>query len=189
MNCSKVQKLIYLHAGNDLSQRKMKRLENHLSRCKSCVSELDKIKKSLKVATQTCDPQQDEIQTERMWQNIQKEIKSARAVQVKTKYSLLVERFQSFLSNILNFFKYKPLNIKLGFAASALILFAAIFLFQTQRTEKEPTIFAELKPHSSALEQYPTVEKVDKPGVTVLTMKTEDPHIKVVWFFDENLKL
>ncbi len=189
MNCSKVQKLLYLYSGNDLSKRKMNRLENHLSSCKTCEAEFCRIEKTMELTINNFEPKQSESVKESMWQNIQNEIKPTRAVQVQTKYSLFVEKALSFVSNSIDFFKHKPLNIKLGFAASVLVLFAIIILFQTQRPEKKTTIFAELKPHSSALEQYPTVEKVDKPGVTVLTMKTDDPHIKVVWFFDENLKL
>jgi hypothetical protein len=189
MNCFKVQKLLYLYAGNDLSKWKMNRVANHLSGCKTCFSELGRIKKTMGLTIKSFELKQNASVTESMWQDIQKEIKPESLIQTQTKFSLFVEQALLFVPDRIDFFKRKPLNIKLGFAASVLVLFAAIFLFQTKHPGNETTIFAEQKPHSSILEQYPTVEEVDKPGVTVLTMKTENPRIKVVWFFDENLKL
>ncbi|MBC8180827.1 hypothetical protein H8E88_06860 [candidate division KSB1 bacterium] len=189
MNCYKVQKLLYLYSGYDLSKWKMNRVANHLSSCKTCESELERIQKAMELTVKYVEPKQGESVRESMWQNIQNEIKPYRAIQEQTIYSVFVDEALSFVSSVLNFFRLRPLKIKLGFAASALVILAAIILFQTQSPDKEAKIFAEQKPHSPALEQYPTVEKVEKPGVTVLTMKTDNPRIKVVWFFDENLKL
>ena len=189
MNCFKVQELLYLYAGNDLSQMKMNYVANHLSACKACVLEFDKIRKTMELTVKSIETKQDESVKENIWQQIQNEIPPAPSIQVRAKPAIIIDKIRSFVSNIPNLFRNRPLNIKLGFAASALFIFAAIILIRTQITEREPTMFAEQKPHSSVLEQYPTVEEVNKPGVTVLTMKTENPHIKVVWFFDENLKL
>ena len=136
MNCSKAQKLLYLYSGNDLSKRKMNRLKNHLSNCQTCAAELNKIQKSLEIAAQTFDPQQNEIQTEQMWQNIQNEIKPAREVQTQTKYALFVEKSLSFVSDIVDYFKHKPLNIKLGFATSALVFFCSNFSISDTTSRK-----------------------------------------------------
>ena len=60
------------------------------------------------------------------------------------------------------------------------------------RPEEAPNVAVVSEPEIQTTEKisdYPVVEKVHKPDVTVLTMNISDPKIKVVWFFDDNLKM
>jgi len=50
MNCRKLHKLLPLLAGDDLPERRMKRIESHLSGCEDCRRELEILKQRIQAA-------------------------------------------------------------------------------------------------------------------------------------------
>ena len=162
MSCEKVKKQLPLYVGNDLSLLSRMRVSMHLVHCTACAAELDKYAAIRQVTTQTLstlDIEYDDIWHSVLYRLPERKPYSAPSTMAKTR-----RRFRT-VSYVL---------------AGVAVLFIALFV-NYRSHEKEEIVDANVQNKAS----LPVVEYVDKPGVTVMTFKTKDPKMTIVWFFEK----
>ena len=185
MKCTQVKESLYLFAGGDLSRRKTKKISNHLQVCESCNTELDQIKQSMGILVDSLKTEQGEINPDVLWQKVQDGIETISI----TEESGIQEKIGKWFESIPNKLTWLPSpKTSLGLAASLVIIFLSIIVLTQNNPEMIRTNNIDKK-EVSALDKYPVVEAYENKNVTVMTLQTDDPNIKVVWFFDENFRL
>lgn len=180
MKCKQVKKYLYLYAGNDLAGRKISKIEKHLGVCEACSEELERIKQYIGITADSLKADQVEPDQQVLWQQIQGEIES------RPKNKTSEKKIPDLFFNKYPFFQ--PYKTVLGLAVSCLLLLLVFSPFTIDNTDKEHSEINNQKTVSE-LDEYPVVEAFENKNATVMTMQTDDPKIKVVWFFDEEFKI
>ena len=73
----------------------------------------------------------------------------------------------------------KPANFAVGIATVILVILIGFWINNNQTPELIT------KSLNDQVVNYPIIEKVDNPNVTVMTYLTDDPKIKIVWLFED----
>lgn len=185
MKCKQVKTQLYLYAGNDLPRSKTNKIKNHLGTCEACSDEFEKIKQYIGITVDSLKEEHNEPDQQVLWQQIQDEIESKAKYENPERTAKIRKPFES------NFFKqpfHQPYKTAFSLAVSFVLVLLVFSIFILKDTDKIDMATNNQKTVSD-LGKYPVVEAVEKRNVTVMTMQTDDPKIKVVWFFDEGFKI
>jgi hypothetical protein len=158
-----------LYVGGDLARLKSIFVRWHIRRCETCSSELNILENSKKVINWSLDKKKISVQANELWREIRNQLPDS-----ETTETIVVKRIKWKE----NFIK-KPAYIVVG---SALILFVVLFGLRMKESEQSQKL---AEAQENTFQNYPVVEKVNNPNVTVLTYLTDDPKIKIVWFFED----
>ena len=165
----------------ELIQREKFRFETHLKECPQCTHELELLQKATSLFFESIVPSKEELLSDNVWPKIEAQITTPINISDKEKNESF---FEKWLLDILITFK-KP-----AIAIPALLIvtsYLTVTFFRPGDSPKATVVTKSETPKPNKISDYPIVESVHKPDVTVLTMNTSDPHIKVVWFFDKQL--
>jgi anti-sigma factor RsiW len=182
MNCQQCQDKMQQHVDRELFERK-EDFEKHLKKCPDCAEELERLLKTTALFSNSLKPSENEQLKDNLWAYIESQIAPIPKSVINEPGDSLIEKV---LSPLFAFTK-RP-----AFAVPAVLVILILLTFKLFGPAEAPNVavVGELEIQSTEkISDYPVVEKVHKPDVTVLTMNTSDPKIKVVWFFDENLKM
>ena len=183
MRCHQIFKYLPAYIHGELTTESMARIANHLQHCPACRVEcarLGKATEHLKHALQTGER---DVPNPLLWQQIEERILSEQRESV----SRISHR-----PGAAGQWNWRMIPARamarLAFAAAlVLLLFTVLWIANHQR----PWNFASQSDvaERATLSRMAIVESVEKPNVTVMTFHTEDPHVKIIWFFDPNLKI
>lgn len=166
MKCQKVKNLLPLYCGGELPWLKNIVVGRHIHSCEECGAELQRLKRMSEVVIQSLRDKEVTDFDESFWEWVLFRLPKERAAQ------------ESFLikdkKQIWSFRKIVPALI----GAAAILV--ALFIGYSRRL-----LWHDLGSENDATLNYPVVENVNKPGVTVMTFKTDDPKITIIWFFEE----
>jgi len=167
MKCKHAKKMLPLYIGGELSKSQRIRTKAHLSSCGDCRTHLQLILRTQDIMQQAFS-EGDETNLTHIWPQVHAEITSQGI------YSRRIE--QGFRV------------LELSFASVVLLAVIVITAFTLRAPDKITTdvpLAGPLPAEEITVADYPVVEEVDMPGVTVLTMETDDPHVKIVWFLGD----
>ena len=185
MKCKQIKKQLYLYVGNDLNVNQKDKIKNHLSTCEVCSNELEKIKQYIGITVDSLKAEYNEPNPQVLWQQIQGEIESTSKNEKPERTVKRIKIFESI------FFKqpfHSSYKTVFGLTVSFLLILLVFSFFTLKDTDRKHIAINNQKTVSD-LDKYPVVEAVEKRNVTVMTMQTDDPKIKVVWFFDKEFKI
>ena len=169
MNCKKTDKFLPLYAGGDLPGWRQLYTRLHLRRCEACRLELNRLKKSNRLFSSALEQKDLKMPAAQMWENIRNQLPEAppSRVEIIARKKVLIR---------------KPAFAIAGFT---IIMLAVLFIktgnFLNLSEESSITKNAV----GEVTQNYPIVEDVD-PNITVMTFQTDDPKIKIVWFFKDD---
>lgn len=175
MKCAETKRAIEKLLDGELSQAEVQRLREHLERCRTCAGELreaeatrEAVGAALRWAVEACD-------RAALLRDVERAI--AAHEMSKSRERRWVGKFLAQLP------LFRPASTSTGrlavaFTAGALLLAAGTWWF-VHRTGPVRNPKARSQPHASV----PIAEVVPDSGTTVLYLKTEDPHLHIVWFF------
>jgi hypothetical protein len=129
--------------------------------------------------------EQGEMNPDVLWQKVQDEIETI-SINEEPEIQTKIRKWSESVLSKYTWFPFPKTSFSL--AISLVLIFITIFVL----TQNDPEIIRSNKSDGkkvSALDKYPVVEKYDNKDVTVMTLQTDDPNIRIVWFFDEDFKL
>jgi len=217
MNCRRIRRSIPLLAGNDLPERKARRLRAHLERCEMCRKDFRRYSAALRKVKELADRETTSEWMDTEW----------RALIARTTSARIEKR--SFVSSV---FEPKPMTaLARGFTVAVPAVVIGLVLWNTlskpktspvgptpayvrrpeptppitpstqqnQNEEKEPDVRTLEKPVLVA--RAPTAErpaphssesapeaKEGSQDVVSVTLVSQDTGLKVVWFLDKNFE-
>ncbi len=169
MKCAKVKKTLPLFCGGELRRAKARKIKSHIARCPHCRREADILRRSIAVVRESMDEAVVETPLSTLWPQLNAGI--AVYGERDTRDEFCVNKFA------------------IGFAIVVLLLSAAL----SMRLLRVPLVGMG-ESSSTALrgeaeralnEPVPLVEDIEMEGITVVTLETDDPHLKVVWFLTD----
>lgn len=135
---------------------------NHLRSCPECQSELDKLRIATALVHEVI--QDDEpVTSDSIWDDVRLRIAGERIAESTRRPKARRPRFHNWVP--------------------ALIGITALFILFLVGERMGPIENQSM--NNEITSNIPVVEHVDKPGVTVMTFKTDDPKVTIVWFFEE----
>jgi predicted anti-sigma-YlaC factor YlaD len=166
MKCEKIQEYLPLYVGRELTWWKKLIVHNHLIKCKNChleYNKLNKVKNLTKksIAVQPV-PNIDTQFLEKIILNLKKQ-KEQKRHHRKT---------------------FKDPRIIIKRTVPALVGLVLLLLVLILGDDYYLKKYHKIKSIDESI-SYPVVEAVHKPNVTVMTFKTDNPKITIVWFFEE----
>ncbi len=165
MECKHVMDYLPSFIGKEIPWWKQLLVQRHLQSCKKCQLELIKLKKARDLSVQFLNRKQTTIADNTLWEDILPVLPEE-----KSKKTQLIKKPNQRRSPIL---KWIP-----AIAGIPIIILIVII----NNLYKEPQ---QQKQQENNSINYPVIEGVNKPGVTVMTFQTSDPKITIVWFFEE----
>jgi len=189
MNCSKVKRRLPAYAYNELPDKEKEKIANHLLACVSCSTELLKIKNHIQLFTEQLKPASSEVMDDELWDQIIQAINSEQRISSFSRTKTVKQILKSVWLNSLVSIRSVPLRKRAVVFASLFIIMAMIILSIFKFSISPQMWSQKMSQSKKTLTDYQVVESVNKPDVTVMTFNTNDPHIKIVWFFDKNFKL
>lgn len=185
MFCRRAKKQLYAYVFNELTIIQQKEIENHLSHCAICSNELKKIIRTVKITKESLKPMNIERSTENLWFELLHRKERKESQTEKNNRSIKMDSGQRALNFTFLGSRAKPIIVFL--IICAIIGFVTIAQFQfvdhpERVAQNDDALYK--NPY-----KYEIVENVNIPDVTVLTYHTSNPKIKIVWFFNKNLKI
>jgi len=171
VNCKTVQKLLPLSCGKDLPLWRSILVRIHLHSCHECSLSLSELKKTKLAVADVLRKQEVKIFDRGLWTEI---LYRLPAEIVPSQESFHPEKIQQSLWR--------------GFAwtATAVAVIAILLIGTIRESALDNTGIMFSKSQAEHV-VYPIIEKVDMKGVTVMTFETDDPDVKIVWFFSETI--
>lgn len=167
MSCKKT--FLPLYTGGDLPGWKQLYTRFHLRRCEECRLELNRLTKSNRLFSSAMVQKEPKISAVEMWGNIRNQLPETPEQPVQK----IVRK-----ENLIR----KPAFAIAGFT----IVMLALLSLKTGNflnTSEESSITK--NSDGKVTKNYPIVENVE-PNITVMTFQTDDPKIKIVWFFEND---
>ncbi len=165
MKCKYVTNYLPSFIGKEIPWWKRLIIQHHLQSCESCRLEFIKLKKTRDLSVQYLNHRQMIIDDDTLWESILSQLPEE-----KSKKTQLIKKSKQRRSSIQ---KWIPAIV--GIPIIILIVIMSILYKKPQQQEQQ---------ENNAI-NYPVIEGVNKPGVTVMTFKTSDPKFTIVWFFEE----
>lgn len=165
MSCKR-SRLIHSYMDGELSGLTSILLRWHINRCEYCRSALSMLEGSNHIVRSAFARRKISIPEDELWKQIEPEIQRVKSPQIdwaERKKPLLV----------------KPAYLVAGLAV--IVLAAVVGLWKVNSSPPETANGVATK----EVNEYPVIEKVDNPNVTVMTYLTDDPKIKIVWLFED----
>lgn len=169
MNCKFTIKNLSFFLDDEIPVWKKRLIKRHLLKCEECQRELAKLQKSNELLFSALKKKKQNLNENEIWRNINAEI-SETTFEVKE-------------------LKWKPqktFHYKKSFYYSfgvALILLVVFISFSRFWQKGKNQIYFQTE--EKLIQDYPIVESINKENVTVMTYLTDDPTIKIVWFFED----
>jgi len=189
MRCRRVRKQLFPYVFDELTTVEKKEVERHLIKCEQCSNEIIKIKRVTKITAESLKPVDAGQATEHLWfelfQRMESEGTKFKGIRNKKSNKNLRQVFRPGFN-----FTHLGIFPKPVFAFLILFVLVAVLTIAQLRFIDRPKSLAhkadEIGPTNH---DYEIVERVNIPEVTVLTYQTSDPNIKIVWIFNNNLKI
>jgi hypothetical protein len=160
MKCKRIQKWLPLHAGRDLDGIRGRLVERHLAGCADCRSECDTLVSVRRISRQAL---------------LSRMIKSG-----SVHWSGLAARLENMPESI-DRKTVRHKHFRLAFNAVGMILAVLIILWTRHTPQKKAqSDYLNLKKQLP-----PIVEAVHMEHVTLVTFETNNPHLTIVWFFQD----
>ena len=169
MNCNKTSKFLPLYAGGDLPGWKRSYTRFHLRRCEECSLELNRLKKSNRLFSSALEQKELKISAAEMWSNIRNQLPET----PKQPVQKIVRKTNP---------TRKPAFAIAGFT---IVMFAVLSLKTGNFLNNNEGTLITKNSAEKVTKNYPIVENVE-PNITVMTFQTDDPKIKIVWFFEDD---
>jgi hypothetical protein len=167
VKCRSVQKHLPLFSGGDIPLLRQKRLQHHLRICEACRTELGKLQKTRELARHSLLQKEISMPDKRLWEQILYKLPKETRQKQKLSRREKTSRLQ------------RLVPVMVGAAAFVIILLIV---------DARQTADRRIKPKEPLVRNYPVVENVERPGITVLTFQTDDPKVTIVWFFEDEPK-
>jgi hypothetical protein len=167
MKCQTVLKHLPLFSGGDIPLLKQKQLQHHLKGCEACRVELSRLQKTRELARHSLLQKEISMPDTRLWEQILYKLPKETSQKQKLSRREKTSRLQRLV----------PMLV--GAAAVVIIL----LIGDARQTADHGS-----NPSEPLVRNYPVVENVERPGITVLTFQTDDPKVKIVWFFEDEPK-
>jgi hypothetical protein len=182
MKCSKVKELLYLYESQDLSKRLASKVGKHLTSCEICTADLRRIKACTEIAAESLKTIPTESIHDNVWQRVQAGVSSTDQPRSNAKRHVLGK-------SPLDFRWLGKHKLKLGLAFASVIILVTTLVLISHNSRTKHLAVSKQAIDPSSLSQYPLIEDVDNPDVKILTLQTDNPNIKVAWFFDDNFEM
>ena len=169
MKCRDIEDLLFLYSGGDLSRWKQFIVRNHLQNCENCRLELGKLQRTRDIVTDALRQEETANVDSQLWERVLYRLPKGstdkdRGTRTERTIPSVLHRLAPALAGIAIF----------------LIIVLIRFIPPLHKQNRGPSM-----PSSSHI---PVVESVNKSGITVMTFKTDDPKVTIVWFFEEESK-
>lgn len=167
MSCKFTIKNLTFFLDDEIQAWKRSIVKHHLKKCKKCQKEFEKVQKSNDILISALKQKELYSNEEELWQNISTEIHDTNTEIVKPDWKLEKTLFRN------KSFYY-------AFGVVLILLTCILSLSQFWPVEQKQISF-----QPEVEKEYPIVESVNKENVMVMTYLTDDPNIKIVWFFED----
>jgi predicted anti-sigma-YlaC factor YlaD len=167
MNCKFTTNNLTFFLDDEIQIWKKWFIKHHLQKCKKCQRELAKIKRSNEIFISTLKQNPPNLDENELWQNISTKIPETNTEIVKVKWKSKKAIFNK-----------KTFYYSFG-AAIILLIFLVSF------SQFGPGEQKQISSQPEVQKEYPVVESINKENVMVMTYLTDDPTIKIVWFFED----
>ncbi|MFO7891910.1 MAG: hypothetical protein R6V04_16410 [bacterium] len=164
MKCRHIKKYLPLYSGDDLNPVMFWLIRQHLKKCPSCRIDLKELQQTQQITTEAIRSHNIQINNHGIWNEIVYRLSHNTIIKTKSKNK-----------NISFWHKLVPGLI-------GLVILVIIVFVTEQSGIKKPAVDQAM--HNG--DPVPVVEDVTDPHVTVMTFKTNDPKITIVWFFKDN---
>lgn len=185
MQCKQINKLLPLLVGDELTGKEQRLVRQHLAECESCSREYEKLKAAVSLFSESLQAKSTDISDE-LWEGFLSQIQEPI---IRPSRKLFPIEFGYLLLQTQKLLMARKRRFALAVAGIAVAVSIALLLLLRQSPLPPQTAPPDQQITDQNAEQIPIVERVNKPNVTVLTFETSNPHIKIVWFFDEDLKI
>lgn len=175
MKCNKILPLLSRQIDSDLNWVQRKMVFYHLSRCEACASELRLMQRTSNLTRSAMTVADQSLQDTDLWEAIEEELpKTDPCEAADTAFPAERQKVLTSPAGARSWKKWSP----------AVVGLAVLLIFSLWLKPRQTGILSPDSPEAQ-ISELPVVEEVFNEGVTVMTFKTSDPKITVVWFFQE----